>query len=53
MFPEGASIVLGRSDSFRIRACSEAILQGMPQESVMALGRWSSRAAFKRYIRIL
>ena len=42
-----------KAHSFRIGACSEAILQGMPQESVMALGRWSSRAAFKRYIRIL
>ena len=42
-----------KGHSFYIGACSEAIMQGMSQESVMALGLWSSRAAFKRYIRIL
>lgn len=42
-----------KAHSFRIGTCTEAIMQGIPQESVMTLGRWSSRAAFKRYIRIL
>ena len=41
-----------KEHSFRIGDCSEAILQGVPQDSVMTLCRWSSRLAFKRYIRI-
>ena len=48
----GLSTRFYKGHSFRIGACSEAILQGVPQDSVMALGRWSSRSAFKRYIRI-
>lgn len=37
--------------SFRIGACTQAILSGTPENEVMRMGRWKSNA-FKRYIRI-
>lgn len=37
--------------SFRIGACTQAILSGYPENKVMAMGRWKS-SAYKRYIRI-
>ena len=37
--------------SFRIGACTQAIMSGVSATEVMALGRWKSHA-FKRYIRI-
>lgn len=47
----GLSPRVYKPHSFRIGACSQAILSGMPVSTVMALGRWSSFNAFKRYIR--
>ena len=38
--------------SLRIGACSQSIISGVPESTVMALGRWSSQTAFRRYIRI-
>jgi len=37
--------------SFRIGACTQAILSGVSEADVMRMGRWKSHA-FKRYIRI-
>lgn len=37
--------------SFRIGACTQAILSGIPEQSIMQMGRWKSNA-FKRYIRL-
>lgn len=37
--------------SFRIGACTQAILSGTPENEVMRMGRWKSNA-FKRYIRM-
>lgn len=48
----GLSNKLYKAHSFRIGACTEAVMRGVPEETVMSLGRWSSRAAFRRYIRI-
>ena len=36
--------------SFRIGACTQAIISGTPEQEVMRMGRWRSNA-FKRYIR--
>lgn len=48
----GLSPQFHKGHSFRIGACSEAIKQGLSEETVMTLGRWSSKTAFRRYIRI-
>lgn len=37
--------------SFRIGACTQAILSGIPEQTIMQMGRWKSNA-FKRYIRL-
>lgn len=37
--------------SFRIGACTQAILDGIPESKIMQMGRWRSHA-FKRYIRL-
>ncbi|XP_060606583.1 uncharacterized protein LOC132758891 isoform X2 [Ruditapes philippinarum] len=37
--------------SFRIGACTQAIISGTPENEVMRMGRWKSHA-FKRYIRV-
>lgn len=37
--------------SFRIGACTQAILSGVPEHTIMQLGRWKSQA-YKRYIRV-
>ena len=41
-----------KPQSLRIGACSQSIISGMPESTVMALGRWSSQTAFRRYIRM-
>ena len=37
--------------SFRIGACTQAIMSGHPENKVMAMGRWKS-SAYKSYVRI-
>ena len=37
--------------SFRIGACTQAIISGVPESQIMQMGRWRSYA-FKRYIRM-
>jgi len=37
--------------SFRIGACTQAVMAGVPQDKIMLMGRWRSNA-YKRYIRV-
>lgn len=37
--------------SFRISACTQAVLAGVPEQQIMLMGRWRSNA-FRRYIRV-
>ena len=48
----GLSPRYDKPHSFRIGSCTEAIMRGVPQETVMMMGRWSSKVAFRRYIRL-
>ena len=47
----GLPVHLYKPHSFRIGACTQAIMSGVPPDQVQSMGRWRSHA-YKKYIRL-